>query len=73
MFTLLSAIAAMTEPVRTRLRSDDGIEAIEYALIAALIAAVVVTALALLTPSVSGIFTAIAAQLTAAATAVTAN
>lgn len=70
MFTLLSAITTITEPIRSRLRSEHGIEAIEYALIAALLAAIVVAALALLTPAVDNIFTAIATRLNTAATAV---
>lgn len=68
MFTLLTAI---TEPIRRRLQSEDGIEAIEYALIAALLAAIVVAALALLTPAVDNIFQAIANQLNTAATDIT--
>ena len=73
MFTLYQAISAATEPVRTRLRSERGIEAIEYALIAALLAAIVVAAVALLNPGVNNIFTAIANQLNTAANAVTSN
>lgn len=67
MFTLFTAF---TEPIRSRLRSEHGIEAIEYALIAALLAAIVVAALALLTPAVNNIFQAIANQLNTAATAI---
>ncbi|MBW3605506.1 MAG: Flp family type IVb pilin [Actinobacteria bacterium] len=73
MFTLPSMVSALRDSLRTRLRSDAGIEAIEYALIAALLSAIVVAAVALLNPGVNNIFTQIAAQLNAAATAITPN
>lgn len=67
---LLITLSALLAPVRIRLRSDDGLEAIEYALLAALIAALIVAAVALLDPAMDNIFNAIAARLDAAATAV---
>lgn len=73
MLTVLSMISTATTSLRLRMRSDKGIEAIEYALIAALLAAIVVAAVALLNPGVNNIFTQIAAQLNAAATAITPN
>lgn len=67
MASVYSALFALTRPVRDRLRGDRGIEAIEYALIAALLAAIIVTVIAFLQPSMSNIFSAIADQLSAAA------
>jgi Flp pilus assembly pilin Flp len=49
--------------VRDRLTADDGLEAVEYALIAALVAAVIVTAMGVFTPALEGIFNAISATL----------
>lgn len=57
---LISTLSARTAPLRSRLASDRGIEAVEYALIAALIAAVLVGAVALLNPQLDGIFQSIA-------------
>lgn len=70
MASVHSALLALTRPVRDRLRSDRGIEAIEYALIAALLAAIIVAVIAFLQPSMNNIFSAIAAQLEAAAATV---
>lgn len=70
MTSVLSALQALVQPVRDRLKSDNGIEAIEYALIAALLSAIVVAVVALLNPSMTNIFTAIAAQLQSAATSI---
>lgn len=72
MFTLISmlvtTLSVRTAPLRARLRSDRGIEAVEYALIAALLSAVVVGAVALLNPQLDGIFQSIANLLGDAAT-----
>ena len=73
MASLYVALLMSTQAVRDRLRSERGIEAIEYALIAALLAAIVVAVIALLNPSMRNIFSAIAAQLQDAADTVTAN
>jgi len=70
MASLYVALQTLTRPVRDRLRSEHGIEAIEYALIAALLAAIVVAVIALLNPAMTNIFTAIAAQLQSAATSI---
>ena len=59
MSSLLSALSALTEQVRSRMRSDDGLEMIEYALIAALIAVVMIAAVNLLDPSVGDAFNTI--------------
>ncbi|HEX6256799.1 MAG TPA: Flp family type IVb pilin [Euzebyales bacterium] len=70
MTALYLALLTFTAPLRTRLRSDRGIEAIEYALIAALVAAIIVAAFALIqgpAGPVQAIFQAIANQLTTAA------
>jgi Flp pilus assembly pilin Flp len=71
MTALYLALLTFTAPVRARLRSDRGIEAIEYALIAALVAAIIVAAFLLLSGPTGGpvqtIFQAIANQLTTAA------
>ena len=73
MASLYVALLTLTQGVRDRLRSERGIEAIEYALIAALLAAIVVAVIALLNPSMRNIFSAIAGQLQSAATKVGAN
>lgn len=70
MASLYVALLTVTQAVRDRLRSEHGIEAIEYALIAALLAAIVVAVIALLNPAMTNIFTAIAAQLQSAATSI---
>lgn len=68
MASVYTALLTLIQPVRDRFRSDHGIEAIEYALIAALLAAIVVAVIALLNPAMTNIFTAIATQLQNAAT-----
>lgn len=73
MASLYVALLTLTHGVRDRLRSERGIEAIEYALIAALLAAIVVAVIALLNPAMTNIFSAIAVQLQNAANTVTAN
>jgi Flp pilus assembly pilin Flp len=57
MNTVFSALyARVIWPVRDRLTSEEGLEAVEYALIAALVAAVIVTAMGVFTPALQGIF-----------------
>jgi Flp pilus assembly pilin Flp len=73
MLRLLTSMSVLLAPVRTRLRSEKGLEAIEYALLAALIAALIVAAIALLNPAMNTIFTAIRDQLTTAAGNINAN
>lgn len=70
MASLYTALLTLTQPLRDRIRGEQGIEAIEYALIAALLSAIVVAAIALLNPSMTNIFQAIANQLQTAATAI---
>lgn len=70
-FAALQAVLhALTQPVRSRLASDDGIEAIEYALIAALIAVVVIAAVALLNPALGQAFSTIGSRVNDAANAI---
>lgn len=71
MLTLLSAVRAITQPLRVRLHADDGLEAIEYALIAALLSAIIVAVMITMQGSITGIFNAIATQLDTAATSIT--
>lgn len=59
MSSLFSALFVRTEQVRSRLRSDDGLEMIEYALIAALVAVVMIAAVNALNPSVAEAFNTI--------------
>lgn len=69
MLTVISMLVTMlsirTAPLRARLRSDRGIEAVEYALVAALLGAVIVGAVALLGPDLNGFFGDIATRLNA--------
>ena len=67
---LYTALLTLIRPLRDRIRGEQGIEAIEYALIAALLAAIVVAVIALLNPSMTNIFQAIANQLQTAATSI---
>lgn len=67
---LLSALSNFTASARARLRSDDGLEAIEYALIAALVAAAVIAAVTALNPNLTNAFTTIGARVSAWATAI---
>lgn len=71
MTALFTALLAFTAPLRDRLRSEHGIEAIEYALIAALLSAIVVVVIALLDTPMNTIFNAIAQRLNTAAGTVT--
>lgn len=60
LFTLLSTLHLFTAPLRARLRRDDGLEAVEYALIAALIAVVVIAAVTTLGQNIGTVFNNIA-------------
>lgn len=72
MNTVFSALFAnIIWPLRDRLRRDDGLEAVEYALIAALLSAIVVASIALLSPEIENLYSAIAGQLSAAAASIT--
>ncbi len=70
MSSLYWALYALTEPVRARLRSEHGLEAIEYALIAALVAVVVIAAVNLLNPSIGNAFNTIGKRVNDAANAI---
>ena len=64
MNTVFSALyATIIWPLRDRLRREDGLEAVEYALIAALLSVVVITAVGILggdaTNGIEGLFTSI--------------
>lgn len=50
-------------PVRDRLNSEDGLEAVEYALIAALLAVVIIGAMSVFGDGLTGIFNDIAVRL----------
>jgi Flp pilus assembly pilin Flp len=50
-------------PVRQRLTPENGLEAVEYALIAALLSVVIIGAMAIFGPGLTGIFTDIAERL----------
>lgn len=60
MISIISALTAtldaLTAPLRTRLRADDGLEAVEYALLAALVAASIIAAMAFFTPALETAF-----------------
>ena len=74
MNTVLSALYAnIILPLRDRLRSEDGLEAVEYALIAALLSVVIIAGIQILgtgsagtggTGGLSGLFQGIADTLT---------
>lgn len=66
MMNLVTVLSALFMPLRERLRSDDGLEAVEYALIAALIAVAVVTAVTALGDQVEAVFVNITNTLTTA-------
>jgi Flp pilus assembly pilin Flp len=72
MNTVVSALhARVIRPAWGRLRNlrlQDGLEAVEYALIAALVSVVIVAAMAVFRPALEGIFQAISDQLTNAGT-----
>jgi pilus assembly protein Flp/PilA len=64
MNTVFSALyARVIWPVRDRLNSEDGLEAVEYALIAALLAVVIIGAMQVFGGGLTGIFNDIAARL----------
>lgn len=67
MFTLISMLIATmqsyTAPLRTRLRSDRGLEAVEYALLAALLAAAIVASVTILRPAITTAYQSIANTL----------
>ena len=68
MNTVFSVLyARVIWPLRDRLRPENGLEAVEYALIAALISAVIVTVMAAFRTQLEGIFTAIGNALNGAA------
>ncbi len=71
MSSMLSALYGLAEQVRARLRSDTGLEAIEYALLAALVAVVVIAAVTLLNPSMGNAFNTIGQRVNDAANAIT--
>lgn len=50
-------------PVRDRLTSEDGLEAVEYALIAALLSVVIIAAMGLFSEGLTTIFTSIKTTL----------
>jgi Flp pilus assembly pilin Flp len=71
MNTVLSALyARVIWPVRARLTAEGGLEAVEYALIAALVSVVIIAAMAVFTPALQGIFDSISDVLTDAAPAI---
>jgi pilus assembly protein Flp/PilA len=70
---LLSALHSAVRPLRTRMRSEHGLEAIEYALIAALIAVAVIAAVTLLNPNLSNAFNTIGARVNDAANLINPN
>lgn len=51
------------------IKEEDGVTAIEYALIAALIAGIIIAAFATLGTSITGVFTTLASKFTTANTA----
>ena len=56
MLTLLSMLHTILVPLRARLRSDNGLETVEYALIAALIAVVAITTITTLGTEINSTF-----------------
>jgi Flp pilus assembly pilin Flp len=64
MNTVLSALyARVIWPVRARLTAEGGLEAVEYALIAALVSVVIVAAMGVFGPALENIFDDISAVL----------
>jgi pilus assembly protein Flp/PilA len=63
MFYLLQSIAA-----RRPFKSEDGVTAIEYGLIAALIAVAIITAVTLVGTDLAGLFTRVGGKLATAGT-----
>jgi Flp pilus assembly pilin Flp len=69
MNTVFSALyARVIWPMRERLTSEKGLEAVEYALIAALLSVVIIAAMGVFGPSLQGIFNNISAVLDGAGT-----
>jgi len=65
MNTVLATLyARVIWPVRDRLNSEDGLEAVEYALIAALLAVVVIGAMSVFGDGLGSIFNDISQRLT---------
>ena len=65
MNTVFSALyARVIWPVRDRLTSEKGLEAVEYALIAALLSVVIIAAMGFFGAGLTGIFNNLAAKLT---------
>jgi pilus assembly protein Flp/PilA len=65
MNTVLATLyARVIQPVRDRLNSEDGLEAVEYALIAALLAVVIIGAMSVFGDGLGTIFNNIAQRLT---------
>jgi pilus assembly protein Flp/PilA len=65
MNTVFSALyVRVIWPMRERLTSEEGLEAVEYALIAALLSVVIITAMGFFGDGLEGIFTDLAAKLT---------
>lgn len=67
--SLLSALHASTQPLRKRLRAENGLETVEWALLSALVAVAIITAVGFLNPNLSNAFTALGAGVQAAADA----
>jgi pilus assembly protein Flp/PilA len=64
MNTVFSALyTRVIRPIKARLRLEDGLEAVEYALIAALLAVVIIGAMSVFGDGLNGIFSDIAARL----------
>ena len=64
MNTVLATLyARVIWPVRQRLTPETGLEAVEYALIAALLSVVIIGAMAIFGPGLTGIFQDIATRL----------
>jgi Flp pilus assembly pilin Flp len=65
MNTVFSALyARVIWPVKDRLTSEEGLEAVEYALIAALLSVVIIAAMGFFGGGLEGIFNDLAAKLT---------
>lgn len=71
MLNLFAALTVLAQPIRARLQREDGLEAIEYALIAALLSAILVGVIATLGTDITEIFTAIGARLDDAGSTIT--
>lgn len=65
MITMLSALQIITE-LRARVRGEDGLETVEYALIAALVAVVAITTVAGLGGQIDAVFKNISDAITGA-------